>query len=94
MPTQIPVHQPSQEEYEENQPPIEHAWLSSKKKGPQEALVKASATAEEAGAGLLASTAKPPSQQGRKEGVLSLPIVYIQGAVHLLTCVSRCLQGG
>ena len=56
--------------------------------------MKASATAEEAGAGLLASTAKPPSQQGRKEGVLSLPIVYIQGAVHLLTCVSRCLQGG
>ena len=94
MPTQIPVHQPSQEEYEENQPPIEHACLSSKKKRPQEALVKASATAEEAGAGLLASTAKPPSQQGRKEGVLSLPIVYIQGAVHLLTCVSRCLQGG
>ena len=70
MPTQIPVHQPSQEELEDTLSLQQLYELSEKKKE------------------------EPPSQQGRKEGVLSLPIVYIQGAVHLLTCVSRCLQGG
>ena len=49
---------------------------------PATAEEAVAATAEEA---VLASTAKPPSQLGRIEGVLSLPIVYIQGPPHLFT---------
>lgn len=56
----------------------------------QEDPVETPATAEEAVAAtaeeaVLASTAKPPSQQDRIAGVLSLPIVYIQGPPHLFT---------